>query len=366
MKVLHCIPSMGGGGAERQLCYMAHQMTQIGLDVHVVCFQGGVNHKRLNESGATIHHFDCYGNYDPRIIFRIVSLIRTIRPHIIQTWIPQMDILGGLAAIFTNTPFILSERASALAYGHGWKERLRIWVARRANAIVANSRKGIEYWAGKVEKPQLKVVRNGVPIQEINDVAKFACTEKGVDDSTEIILFAGRYDDQKNLYVLLEALNIALKKRSKAVAFLFGRGPQKENLIRLKEQYSVKDRIFIYDYSQNFWRWLKTAALFVSVSVYEGTPNTVLEAVASRCPVVVSDIPEHKEILDEMSSYMVPVSDTRSIANGITIALSNPMDSQKKAAEAFKRMSDWTIESVAQDYSMFYENVLNQLGKVLK
>ncbi len=53
------------------------------------------------------------------------------------------------------------------------------------------------------------------------------------------------------------------------------------------------------------WALMKKASVFVSLSAYEGCPNTVMEAMACGCPIIVSDIPEHREILDEQSALFV-------------------------------------------------------------
>lgn len=363
IKILHCIPSMGGGGAERQLCYMANQMSQTGLDVHVAYFQDGPNIQRLNLSRANVHRLACLNNYDPMIIYRLVKLIREIHPDIVQTWIPQIDILAGISSILTKAPFIISERASSLAYGNSWKDKLRIAIGKRADAIIANSNQGMDYWFDIIDKPMTTVIRNGIPFDEILHAPKLVLPSMQIDATNEVILFAGRYDQQKNLFNLLAALNQVLKTRDKAVAILFGNGPQKESLINLKDKYEVRDRIKILDYTRELWNWLKVADVFVSVSYFEGNPNTVLEAIASRCPVVISDIPEHREILNEDSSYFVPVSDTSAIAASIARVLDRPDEAKRKIENAFISVQDWSIESVAEKYTYFYNMLLNTKAK---
>ena len=352
---------MGGGGAERQLCYLAEQMPLKEIDFHVAYFKEGPNSKRLNNSDAVIHKLSCRGNYDPIIIYKIVSITRSINPQIIQTWIPQINILAGISSMLTKTPFIVSERTSFLAYGNRWKDRFRILVGRKADAIIANSKEGINYWVDKIKKPVLKIIRNGIPFDEILQTPKASFSSMQIDESNEIIIFAGSfYDRQKNLFNLLEALQIVLHERHKAVAILFGDGPQKEDIINIKEKYEVRDRIKILDYTSELWSWFKVSNVFVSVSNYEGNPNTVLEAIASNCPFVISDIPEHREILDENSSYFVPVSDKKAIADGIIKALSDPDEAQHKAENAYNKIRTWSTEAVADKYIEFYNKLLNQ------
>ena len=354
---------MGGGGAERQLCYLAEQMPLKGIDFHVAYFNEGPNSKRLYNSDAVVHKLSCRSNYDPMIIYKIAKITRKINPHIIQTWIPQIDILASLSSVFLKFPLILSERNSSLAYSGGWKDRLRISAGKRADAIIANSKEGINYWTDKVKRSLLTVIPNGIPFDEILQTPKASLSSMQIDESNEIIIFPGSYyDRQKNLFNLLKALQIVLHERHKAVAVFFGDGPQKEDIINIKEKYEVRDRIKIMDYTSELWSWFKVSNVFVSVSNYEGNPNTVLEAVASKCPAVISDIPEHREILDENSSYFVPVSDTKAIADGIIKALSDPDEAQRKAENAYNKIKTWSTETVADKYIEFYQKLLNQKG----
>ena len=112
MRILHLIPTLHGGGAERQLVYLAAGLRALGCDVHVGLQQGGTNLARLEAAQATVHQLNTRGNYDPRILPAIVRLIRRVRPDVVQTWLMQMDVAGGAAALLTGTPWIVSERSS--------------------------------------------------------------------------------------------------------------------------------------------------------------------------------------------------------------------------------------------------------------
>ena len=83
---------------------------------------------------------------------------------------------------------------------------------------------------------------------------------------------------------------------------------------------------------------------------------------ASKCPVVISDISEHREILDKDSSYFVQVSDTKAIADGIIKTLSEPDEAQRKAENAYNKIKIWSTEAIADKYIEFYQKLLNQKG----
>jgi len=363
-RILHCIPSMGGGGAERQLTYISKGLIEHGWNVHVALLHAGSNFERLQKSGAIIHQLSCKNNFDPMILFQLIQTILKVKPHLIQTWLRQMDIFGGIAAIIMKRPFVVTERSCSLNYGNNWKNFLRILVARRAVAMIANSKGGKTYWADKVNHSILiRVIRNSIPFDEIAEVPIASGESMGIEPENEIILFAGRFSPEKNLSNLLNAIRQVLAQRTKSIAILFGDGPILNDVISMQIRSDINNRIRVIGFTPQFWDWLKRANVFVSVSLYEGHPNTVLEATACKCPVVVSDIPAHREFLDEKSAYFVSPFSPGAIAETIVEVLSNPKDAMIKAWCAFNKISQWSIESVIPKYADLYHEILWQQAK---
>jgi len=78
---------------------------------------------------------------------------------------------------------------------------------------------------------------------------------------------------------------------------------------------------------------MKTASVSVSVSHVEGMPNAVIEAMAARCPLVVSEIPQHREILDDASARFVPLDDARATADAIRAQPAGSVDGAIRLTE---------------------------------
>src|SRR5690349_22535546 len=102
VRVLQCVPSLAGGGAERQVTYLVKELALIGWDVHVAYVHGGPNLARLQQTPATLHQLDSTGNYDPRILWQLLRTIRRVEPDVVQCWLLQMEVLGGLASMLTR------------------------------------------------------------------------------------------------------------------------------------------------------------------------------------------------------------------------------------------------------------------------
>jgi Glycosyl transferase 4-like domain len=117
---------MAGGGAERQLSYLASEQVRLGCDVHVAIIHGGPNLPRLVAAGATVHRLPAFGNHDPQILIRLIRTVRAIKPDAVQCWLLQTEVLGGLAALWTGPPWVLNERASEEAYPRTFKMWCRV------------------------------------------------------------------------------------------------------------------------------------------------------------------------------------------------------------------------------------------------
>lgn len=348
MKILHLIASLGSGGAERQISLMTPELVKLGLDVGVAFHSRGANFSTLENSGVSMFELKKKNNYDPGIMYEIMSLANKWRPDIIQTWLLQMDIIGGVVSLQKNIPYILSERSAGNSSA-GLKGIFRDFVGVRADAIVANSFGGANRWRNKNARGDLYVIRNAVsPAKNLIPENKFNL------DNLPLIVAAGRLCDEKNIPTLIKSLALALNNLPKHHAIIFGEGPERLNAEFLIRQSGVSDRIHLGGYSGELNWWLKRADIFISTSLVEGHPNVVIEAASEGCPLVLSDIPAHREIADENSALFAPVKDAVALAGRIIETISNSNDAQRRAQSAKNSVNDLRIDKVALNYYNIY------------
>ena len=282
MRVLHLIPSLGGGGAERQLGILATGLRGLDCEVHVGYVTDGANLACLQAAGAQVHRIRTRGNLDPLLLLRIARLILKVRPDVVQTWLTQMDVAGGLAAILTRTPWIVSERTHKVYYPRDAKHGLRRLLGRFASAIVANSQGGAEYWNGvRVEKV---VVPNALPLEEI------AAAPRDESDfgASEILLFAGRFDPAKNLENLVDALAQVVRERD-AVALLCGEGPLESDLRARIAKADAGDRLRLLA-TGSLVELMKRADVLIRRAGSRTTPTSSWKGRLPR-PLVLSAFP---------------------------------------------------------------------------
>jgi glycosyltransferase involved in cell wall biosynthesis len=359
LRILYLIPNFTSGGAERQLALLASEICRQGVEVHVGFCELGVDSKAnfeiLARSNVRLHSIPSRNNYDPSILFHIISIMRSIKPNLVQTWMLQMDVFGGLASKLTGVPFVLSERSSALAYPHTWKYWLRSQIGRLAISIVANSQGGAAYW--KPWARRIAVIRNGLSLDVILNTPQADVGVFGFPTSARLILFAGRLSPEKNLDVLVQALDKVLVAFPDCVALLFGDGGLRSKIQSRVDMMQTHERMRLLGYTNDLWNWMRRAAAFVSISRFEGNPNTVLEAMAIGCPLIVSDIPQHREILDDSTALFCDPTSVTAVATSINMALCDPSGASARAEAAYRQAAEWSIEETARQYLKLYERL---------
>lgn len=363
MRILHLLPHLSGGGAERQFTYLAPELVRRGHRVDVAYLSSGPVKIEIN--GVALHRLSLRSNYDTYLLWQLFRLIRQIKPDIIHTWILQMDILGGIAARLYGIPWLLREPSSAMAYLPTWKQRLRVLIASGTSAIVSNSAGGDEYWKAQNPASHRYIVANGLAIEDIDQTVA-ADPPCFLPSSFPIVLYVGRLIVSKNLTVFLEAL-AHVKQQKNILGILCGEGPQKSELAALRHQLELDEDVHFAGYlpATVLWALMKKASVFVSLSAYEGCPNTVMEAMACGCPLVLSDIPAHREILDENSALFVDPTNIQQTADSILQALNDTEAAKNRVLMAKQRTCEWSIATMAHHYEKIYDEVIYRFNQSL-
>jgi glycosyltransferase involved in cell wall biosynthesis len=355
VKVLHLIPSLGSGGAERQLSIVAPALAKAGIEIHVGYCYDGPNIQNLIDSSVHLHKFSITGNHDVKLFYQLWSLVHHVKPDIIHTWILQMDIVGGVVARLAGVPFIVSERSSQMNYPDGWKTRLRVLIGKMAMCVIANSRGGVEYWQNRSKNLNIRMVRNCITGRDGNEQGTLARVS---ESGSPFILFAGRLSHEKNIFVMIEAMIEALKKVPGAEAHIFGEGGLKTSLLDRVSESGLSKRIHVHGYTADLANWMAEADVLVSTSWFEGNPNAVLEAAASGCPLVISDIPAHREIFDNESATFAEPDSPDEFTRAIQFLLRNKSVAKMKAVHAKKLMQGYGMSNVIESYLDIYEKIL--------
>lgn len=139
-------------------------------------------------------------------------------------------------------------------------------------------------------------VRNGVDLDDYkssSDIEKIQMRrELNISQNTFLFIYTGQLIERKNMPFLLDAF-VSTFKEQNVQLLVCGGGSM---LGDLKNKYASHNNVIFMGNVMNVSNYLKAADAYISASKSEGLPNGVLEAMATKLPVVLSDIPQHLEI----------------------------------------------------------------------
>jgi len=358
-RVLHLIPQLDQGGAERQLRYLCPELPRLGWEPHVACLWGGPSLTALARAGTATHVLACDGPYDPRLALAIAGRIRELRPAVVQTWLPLMDIVGGFVvrALGLGARWVVSERTLPSAYPRMLKMKLRNRLVGAAAAVVSNSADAGAFWEARLAPRVLRrVIANGIPVEEIDRMHPADVESLGLSGERPLLAFVGRLDEGKNVDTVLDVF-ARVTREGRAEAVLCGPGPLLGAVRERLAREGLADRIAAPGFVSGVPSVLKRASVLLSLSRYEGMPNAVMEAAVAGCPIVLSDIPAHRQVLSEAEARFVPSEDVGAASEAVLACVRDPSAARAMAARARARAESWSLRAAAAAYARLYDEL---------
>lgn len=348
MRVLQLLASLTGGGAERQATYLSQGLIDRGHDVLLAASRGAGR-----PPAVPVHVLPLRHAWNPWQIVDAVRLIRAWKPDLVQSSSILTDVVGGLACAIARVPFVVREPNSPEAYGTDLRSRLRALVARRcASAVISISQEGGGYWARVAPKLPRAVIRNGVPIDAIEAAAPAVREGRAA-----VGVSVARLVPEKNVDVVLRACAAVMRERDLLLG-ICGQGPQRAPLEALARELGIDARVRFRGFVDDVWSYERGADFGLLLSRFEGNPNAISEAFAAGTPMILSDIPAHREMAGPDEALFVPPGDAAAAANAIRDVLDDRPSALARAGRAKARVREFSIAKMAARYEATYGDVL--------
>jgi glycosyltransferase involved in cell wall biosynthesis len=199
------------------------------------------------------------------------------------------------------------------------------------------------------------VIQNGV------DLDKFKPVKKKQKNDRIHLLNIGRFVPHKGHVYLLEAIK-RLSSRSDIVLHLVGYGPLLPKMMKLSNKLGIKKQVIFHGYvpDEELLELYSKSDVFILPSIYEGFPVAILEAMAMALPIVSTNIPAIKGILDRNNAIIVKPANSTSLAYGIERVIGDEK-LRKRLSNIVRyeavRKFDW--EKIADVYLSYLSSIKN-------
>ena len=157
-------------------------------------------------------------------------------------------------------------------------------------------------------------------------------SQSSTDPEETVFGFAARLEEGKGPLVLLDALAEVNRQGPLAVARIAGIGPQLLEVNARVRELAIREACeFVGHYSEPLGRaaFMNSLDVFVLPSLAEGTPNSIIEAMAHGVPVIATEVGGIPDIIDSDSGILVPPGDAAALADAM---LQLARDSKRRKA----------------------------------
>jgi len=344
-KIFYLITELDIGGAEKALHRLVTNLDRTRFEPTVGCLTGrGPMGEWFTQNGIEVVYFDMRSFWDLPAWLRLRKELERRKPDVLHTFLFHANIAGRLVGRGRAGRVISSVRVEEPRRWHLWGERL---TRGRVDIVTCVSESTREYVHRTTRVPldKLVAVPNGVTLDDYRLPADPPPPEWNLPDGVPIIGIIGRLDRQKDPVLMLRAAAIVAREKPEALFVFAGKGPLAGHCQVEAEELGVARNCRWLGWAPQVRPLLGRMDLLALSSRWEGMPNALLEAMASRKPVVATQAGGSAElVLDGETGFLVPCDDPEAMADRILQLLGDPA--------LRKRMGDAGLERVDLHYSL--------------
>jgi len=373
IKVLHSVLSLDTGGLENGVVNLInHAPDDFQVDVLCLRSKGALAH-RISEGRCQVLVSKTMDDHSIYSSFRgHYQALRCHEYHILHThgWTTLLS--GALAAwsqrllSFKKQPLIVNGEHGVF-YAESRKRRLiqqGLFQAIDGNLTVSADLGRRMESAFSLPPETFYPILNGVDIDRFKPNGELRAQHRaqlGYMETDFVIGTVGRLVEIKN-YPLLIRVFAALNKQYSNIKLLFcGDGDQRANLEALVESYELSSNVQFTGRIDNVAQVMQAFDVFTLTSDMEGLPNTLLEAMASGIPSIVTDVGGSREVMPSPAGTLLPAGDEAALFKGLQRYIESQSFRESTAQEALGHVRrHLSIEAMVTKYYDYYR----QLGSV--
>ncbi|HEX4121059.1 MAG TPA: glycosyltransferase [Verrucomicrobiae bacterium] len=336
------------GGAQRQIVELVNNMDPAVCELHVCSLSDYVPLAKAMRLGAGRLNFVLRRfRFDFTVVPRLARLLKKVKADVVHSYLFDATIAARLASLLARrTAVIGSERNTDYKFKRS--DFLALKATQRWNDLtIANSRAGANFNSRVFHEPLSRycVVHNGVDVTRFDrrDPARIR-QELGLAPDQPVIGMFASFKPQKNHPVWLAAARQVIQRVPNAKLMFVGdelyKGGSdsiefKKSINQTVDDLGLRDHCLFLGNRLDVEDCYNACTLTVLPSLYEGTPNVVLESMACAVPIVASNVSDNAYIVrDGETGFVVPVNEEVTLADRVCRILLDPALRRRLADEA--------------------------------
>lgn len=323
--IVFYLAHLGEGGAQKQAAFVMNALIDRGYKASVVLYANVEERVALSSKVSRVFLYDDLVPVSQSLIGKLLrkaDSIRRLRSSLLSLS-PDCVVSFGPDPLLGPAIKASRYKGKLVSCERGCLSVRNPFIQRLLKTQVLHADRRVFQFDGAMTEYGLK--RNSATwvIPNIWPCATGGRNSRQVNRS--LIVSAGRLVPEKGFDTLITAVSLLSNNSIKLV--IYGSGPERGRLIELSKELGIYDRVELAGSVHNFAEVSMNAGLFVLSSKFEGTPNTLIEAMCAGIPVVATDCaPGGARFLTQngtVGGLIVPVDDASEMAKAISSLLSN-------------------------------------------
>jgi glycosyltransferase involved in cell wall biosynthesis len=370
IRVAWLIPTLDQGGAEKQLVTLATNIDRSLFEPHVITLtRDGPYLSVLEEHAIPVHRVEKRGKFDPFAIRRLGRIIDTIKPDVLHTWIFAANTYGRFVGLRKRIPVVLAGERSVDPWKRGWELIIDRYLSKRTNGIISNSSGVRDFYASKgIDPKHFHIIPNGISSQQLPLLSREVALQRmGLPPDVRIIGSVGRMWPQKGYKDLVWTAGMICVANPTYHYVVLGDGPQRPLLEQFRDTIGVATTVHLIGHRSDAADLIPHFDLLWNGSLYEGQSNVIMEAMRAKIPVIASDIPGNRDLIEhDISGLLYPVGASDQLAKQTTRLIQNGDLGTRLANAAYERLQrEFSIEKMVKSHEAFYQQKLSEVGRRL-
>ena len=329
------VSTLDSGGAEKQAVLLATQMSRQ-TNVNLIVLYGDYseyerNIEMLLNSTVKVHKLS--GNIISKSI-KIRQILIESKSDVLLNYLTMPDFVGAIIGRICGLRVYSGIRSSRLPWG---KMLMEIVVHNLlVTGTIYNCYSGADYFGNRGFKKSKNIV---IP-NCFQDIAEPIIRS---DKKVKTIITVGRFVSQKDYLTLIKS--VSLLNRHDFRLSIVGYGVMEDQIKSWINEYGIADKTDVYIKPNNVSLLEREADIYLSTSIFEGTSNSIMEALNCSLPVVATDVGDNSYLVkDGVNGFLHPVGDSQGLAG----SLSRLLDS----LELRNEMGVKSNRNLQENYSM--------------
>ncbi len=306
-------------GGQRQSFLLTRELRDQGYSVQLVVQPGCPLHEKAEAEGLPVLPMKMKSETDIGAAFRLSRAMRKHGCRLAHFHDAHAVTIGGAACARAKVPLRLVSRRVVFPLRKGPLTKRK--YTRDVDAIIAISESVRDVLVqGGIDPARIEVIPSGIDFSPFENVPdrEFLRREFGFQPEDFLAGIVAYLEDSKGHRTLIEAARLLKARTPRIKIIIVGKGTLELTLDKLSRDLQVDDLVFFLGHREDVPRLLASLDCFVLSSESEGLGSSILDAMASRLPVVatqVGGIPE--VVLHDETGFLVPPRSPKALAGAI-------------------------------------------------